>query len=49
MDISKALYHKMSQKELKESFEYEELGKKYQYRYVNYKSFLKLLTSEDGV
>jgi ankyrin repeat protein len=37
MDIAKILYGKMKSKELKESFEYEDLGKKYHYRYVNYK------------
>lgn len=43
LDIAKIVYQKTNPKTLRESFEYEDLGKKFQYRYVNYKNFLKLL------
>lgn len=37
------IYEKMKEKDLKDYSEYEELGNKFQYRYVNYKLFLESL------
>jgi hypothetical protein len=47
MDISKLVYSKMRPKTLKEPFEYQDMGKKYSYRFVDYNQFLKMLISEE--
>jgi hypothetical protein len=51
-DIALLLYERMEGQDLKESFDYEMLGNKHNYRYVNYRVFLehlKLKTEEENV
>jgi hypothetical protein len=42
-DIALVIYERMEGQELKEAFEYEMLGTKHHYRYVNYRVFLEHL------